>query len=378
MTAASKRFQRWIASVTRTRPSAARTIAVPQPRWTVAVALILVLGGSANTTYAQTPATEPLAEVNGFPITAKDVERSLAPKLAPLEEQIYTLKRNEIDALVTQRLLAQEAAKRGMTVAALLDQEVTSKVSLVTEREIDIYYEANKARMRGDVDSARAQIRSTLQQQKLNAYRDAFLNSLRAQAKIVVYLEPPPIARVDVAIAGAPMRGSPDAPVTIVEFSDFECPFCKQASATMAAVMAKYPGKVRFVYRDFPLETIHPLARGAALAGRCAREGGKFWEYHDVLFAQSPKLAPDDLKRYAAQVGLDAGKFDACLANRANETALQKDIDEGNALGITGTPVFYINGRTVRGAQRIDAFSRVIDDELARTTASAGTGTKVQ
>ncbi len=377
MRAAGSRFRRWIASVTDTRPLAARTIAIPQRRW--AAALILVLGGSAGTTHAQTRAAEqPLAEVNGFAITAKDVERSLAPKLAPLEEQIYTLKRNEIDALVTQRLLAEEAAKRGVTVAALLDQEVTSKVSLVTEREIDIYYEANKARMRGDVDSARAQVRSTLQQQKLNAHRDAFLASLRSQAKIVVHLEPPPVVRVDVAIAGAPMRGSPDAPVTIVEFSDFECPFCKQASATMAAVMAKYPGKVRFVYRDLPLENIHPLARGAALAGRCAHEGGKFWEYHDVLFAQSPKLAPDDLRRYAIQVGLDAGKFDACLAGRANETALQKDIDEGNTLGITGTPVFYINGRLVRGAQRIDAFARVIDDELARTTASAGTGVKVQ
>ena len=112
------------------------------------------------------------------------------------------------------------------------------------------------------------------------------------------------------------------------------------------------------------------------MAARCARDGGKFWEYHDVLFAQSPRLAPEDLKRYASQVGLDAAKFDACVASDAHDASVQKDIDEGTRLGITGTPVFFINGRSVRGAQRIEAFARVIDDELARTTASAGT--KVQ
>lgn len=347
-------------------------------RWIASVVLFLAIGVSTLTAHAQTPATAPLAEVNGFAITAKDVEQAIAAKLAPLEEQIYTLKRNEIDALVTQRLLAEEAAKRGMTVAALLDAEVTSKVALVTEKEIEDYYNANKTRMRDDEATARPQIRTNLQQRRLTARREAFLASLRSQAKIVVRLEAPAVARVDVSIAGSPVRGSPDAPVTIVEFSDFECPYCKQASTTIASVIAKYPGKIKFVYRDFPLENIHPQARRAALAARCAGQGGKFWEYHDVLFAQSPKLAPDDLRRYATQVGLDAGKFDACLVNGATDAALQKDIDEGNTLGITGTPVFYINGRTLRGAQRIDAFARVIDDELARTTASAGTGAKVQ
>jgi len=341
-------------------------------------ALILGIGANAGIAHAQTRGTETLAEVNGFAITAKDVERALAAKLAPLEEQIYTLKRNEIDALVAQRLLAEEAAKRGMTVPALLDAEGTSKGALITEKEIEANYNANKARMKGDEAAGRAQIRNAMQQQRLTARREAFIESLRSQAKIVVRLEAPAVARADVTIASAPVRGPPDAPVTIVEFSDFECPFCKQASATMASVMAKYPGKIRFVYRDFPLENIHPQARRAALAARCAGQGGKFWEYHDVLFAQSPKLAPDDLRRYATQVGLDTGKFDACLASSATDAALQKDIEEGNKLGITGTPVFYINGRAVRGAQRIDAFARVIDDELARTTASAGTGPKVQ
>jgi protein-disulfide isomerase len=207
-----------------------------------------------------------------------------------------------------------------------------------------------------------------LQQQKLNARQEAFLASLRSNAKIVDRLEPPLAARVDVPIDGAPVRGPADARVTVVEFSDFECPFCKRANGTMASLLEKYSGKIKLVYRDFPLEAIHPLARKAAEAARCARDGGKFWEYHDVLFAESPKLAPEDLKRYAVQVGLDAAKFNACLASGSQSASVQSDIDEGQRLGITATPVFFINGRSVKGAQPTEAFARVIDDELSRSS----------
>ena len=355
------------------RPIGARHFGAFRQGWAVAAlwGLVLAVASGASTVGAQTAANEALAIVNGEAITAKDVEKSLGAKLGKLEEQIYTLKRAEIDALIAQRLLAQEAAKRGIPVAALMDAEVTSKVALVTEKEIDDFYKANRARMRGDEATVRPQIRSLLQQQKLTARQDAFLATLRSNSTVVVRLEPPAAARVDVAIAGAPLRGAADAAVTVVEFSDFECPFCKQASTTVAKLLERYPGKIRLVYRDFPLENIHPLARGAAEAAQCARDGGKFWEYHDVLFAQSPKLAPDDLKRYAKEVGLDAAKFDACLASGAKSAAVQKDIDEGASLGITGTPVFYVNGRSVVGAQPIDVFTRMIDDELTRTASAS-------
>jgi protein-disulfide isomerase len=346
------------------------------PQWAAAslLGLILAFVLGIPMAHAQAAASQALAEVNGEAITAKDVEKSLGTKLSKLEEQIYTLKRGEIDALVAQRLLAQEAASRGIPVSTLMDQEITSKVALVTEKEIDDFYKVNKARLRGDEATVRQQIRTVLQQQKLTERQDAFLGALREKAKIVVRLEPPAAARVDVSVAGAPVRGAPNAPVTVVEFSDFECPFCKQASGTVAKLMEKYSGRIKLVYRDLPLEAIHPLARQAAEAAQCARDGGKFWEYHDVLFAQSPKLSPDDLKRYAREVGLDAKKFDACLGGGAKAAAVQKDIDEGNALGITGTPAFFINGRLVSGAQPIEAFSRVIDDELARTNAVAAKG----
>jgi protein-disulfide isomerase len=319
---------------------------------------------------AQSTAIEPLAEVNGEVITAEELNRSLGTKLSKLEEQIYDLKRQELDSLIARRLLAQEAAKRGVSVPALLDAEVTAKLELVTEKEIEDFYQANKSRMRGDDTDIRQKIRAFLQQQKLNARREAFVESLRSEGRVVVRLQPPAAIRVQVSTEGAPVRGAADAPVTIVEFSDFECPFCKQTNPTLKQLLERYPGKVRLAYRDFPLDSIHPQARRAAEAARCAQDQGKFWEYHDVLFTQSPQLALEDLRRYAGQVGLDVTKFDGCLAAGVHKAAVQRDLDEGNRLGVTGTPAFFINGRTLTGAQPLEAFTRLIEQELASTTAS--------
>jgi protein-disulfide isomerase len=319
---------------------------------------------------ADVPGVEPLAEVNGETITAKDLEGALGARLSKLEEQIYDLKRQELDSLIARRLFAQEAANRGISVPALLDAEVTAKVSLVTEKEIDDFYQANKARMRGDETDVRQKIRAFLQQQKLTTRREVFVESLRSQGKVVVRLQPPPAIRVEVSTEGAPIRGAADASVTVVEFSDFECPFCKQTHPTLKQLLELYPGRVRLAYRDFPLDSIHPQARRAAEAARCAQDQGKFWEYHDVLFTQSPQLALEDLRRYAGQVGLDVTKFDGCVATGVHKAAVQRDLDEGNRLGITGTPAFFINGRTLTGAQPLEAFTRLIEQELARTAAS--------
>ena len=338
--------------------------------WTWSILLILTLMFSVASVHAQSPATESVAEINGDTITTDELNRTLGARLAQLEEQVYNLKSRELDVLIAQRLLAQEAATRGISVPTLLDAEVTAKVGLVTEKEIEDFYQANKARIRGDEADTRQKIRAFLQQQKLVAQRELFVQSLRSKAKVVVYLQPPPVIRVDVPVELAPVRGAAEAPVTVVEFSDFECPFCKQMQGTLQQLLERYPGKVRLVYRDLPLETIHPYARRAAEAARCAQDQGKFWDYHDILFTKAPKLAPDDLKQYAAEVGLDAVEFEACLGQGIHSTAVQHDVDESKRLGITGTPAFFINGRPLQGAQPIEAFTQVIEDELTRFAAS--------
>jgi protein-disulfide isomerase len=308
-----------------------------------------------------------LAEVNGEAITAAELDRNLGTKVSKLEEQIYTLRRDELESLIAQRLLAQEASKRGTSVPALVDAEVTAKVGLVTEQEIEAFYQANKARMRaGDEAGARENIRAYLQQQKLLARRKEFVDTLRTRSKVVVRLQPPPVVRVAVSTDGAPVRGVKEAPVTLVEFSDFHCPFCNRAQPTLKQVLERYPGKVKLVYRDFPLDALHPQARQAAEAARCANDQGKFWEYHDVLYSNAPRGGADDLRRYAEQVALDLPKFEQCISSGTHRVGVQRDVEEGSRLGVTGTPAFFVNGRPLEGAQPLEAFVRLIDEELAR------------
>jgi protein-disulfide isomerase len=330
------------------------------------VASLLFFALGMTEARAEAPAAAPLAEVNEDAITLKDLEQVIGARLSQLEEQIYELKRSELDALIAKRLFAQEAARRGITVSALVDAEVTAKVPLVTEQDIDAFYQANKARMRGDEAKVREQVRTHLQQQRLAARREEFINSLRSQAKIVMRLPRPPVMRLEVGTQGGPVRGPAEASVTLVEFSDFQCPFCKKSQTTLKQLQERYPGKLKLVYRDFPLDQIHPQARGASEAARCAGDQGKFWEYHDVLFTQSPQLNAEALRRYAEQISLDIAAFDRCVSSGLHREAVQRDIEEGARLGITGTPAFFINGRPVLGAQQIEAFTRVIDEELAR------------
>jgi len=341
---------------------------------TISVYMAVAVAFGLSTAKAETTTGDPLAEVNGEAVTADDVDRALGVKLTKLQEQIYTLKREQIDVVIAQRLLTQEAAKRGISVPALLDAEVTAKTGLVTETEIERIYQANKANIPGEESDVREKIRASLQQRKLSAQREQFVRSLRETGTVVDRLPPPPIMRVAVATDGAPMLGDDQAPVTLVEFSDFHCPFCKQVQLALTALLDRYPGKVKLVFRDLPLRQLHPQAPRAAEAARCAQDQGKFWEYHDALFAQAPKAGDDDLKQYATDVGLDHEKFAGCLFENVHRGAVQRDIEEATKLGLEGTPAFFINGRFVNGAQPLEKFVQIIDEELAFTREKASAG----
>ena len=310
--------------------------------------------------------SEPLAEVDGTAITAEEVEQAIGAPLARLEEQIYTLKQQKVEALIEERLLAQEAARRGIPVQALLDAEVASKVGPVTEQEIEDVYRTQKARSRRDEATIREQIRSDLQGQRLATHRDAFLRSLRSQAQVVVHLQAPPAFRAELAADAAIFKGPATAPVTIVKFEDFHCPHCKRFQATLAKILSRYGDKVKLVHRDFPVDRLHPQARKAHEAARCAHDQGKFWAYHDALYANAPKAGPAQLKAYAREVGLDLAAFERCLTGGTLQDAVQKDVEEGISLGVSGTPAFFINGRMLSGAKTLESFVRVIEEELAR------------
>jgi protein-disulfide isomerase len=319
---------------------------------------------------AQTPSenasSPPIAEVNGIAITEDEVTRPIGMQVAKLEDQIYQLKLQRIEALVADKLLTAEAAKRGISLVALLDAEVTLQTTMVTEQEIEAYYQTNRAQLKNQDEAVvRGQIRAVLQNEKLAIRRRAFLQSLREPAKVAVLLKPPLVYRASVGTDGARSLG-PDAPVTIVEFADYHCPFCKRAEETVALILSRYGDKVRLVFKDLPIDQLHPQARKAHEAARCAADQSRFWEYHRLLFAGTPKATPAELKASAEQVGLDLSAFDQCVAEGKHQAAVQKEIDEGWSLGVSATPTFFINGRPLSGALPIQTFVQLIDDELIR------------
>jgi protein-disulfide isomerase len=307
-------------------------------------------------------AEAPVAIVAGKPITAGALEVAIGGPLLELRAREYQLRSQTLDELIAQALLEREAEARAVSVEALERTEIEGKTA-VTPAEVKAFYDANKARF-GSTSEADAlkQIQVGLKQQRENARRAAFARDLRSRYGVKVLLEP---YRVPIEVGDAPVRGNPKAPVTIVEFSDFQCPFCARARPTVNRVREVYGDKVRFVFRHFPLN-FHPQAEKAGEAAACAREQGKFWEMHDRLWANPGKLQPAELKEHAAALGLDAGAFGQCLDSGRYAGLVQQDIEQGARYGVSGTPAFFVNGRPLVGAQPFESFAQVIDDELQR------------
>jgi protein-disulfide isomerase len=306
-----------------------------------------------------------IAEVDGQPILAADLQKYAGKEISVQRENLYKLEKQKLEEYINAFLLTHEAKKRGVSVEALLDQEVKSKILAVGEDEVVAFYKLEKSRIGVDLDKAREPIRAYLHNQKIEAQKALFFKSLRSKANVVTYLKPPPVFRAEISVAGEPFKGSEKARVTIVKFEDFQCPFCKQVQPAFKEVLSRYDGKVRLVHKDFPLESIHPHARQAAEAARCAYEQGKFWEYHDKLYTDSPKASADDLKSYAQQIGLNVDSFDRCFASGKYKAIVQQDLNEGVQLGLSGTPTIFINGREISGNQPLAAFAAIIDEELA-------------
>lgn len=272
---------------------------------------------------------------------------------------LFDLRESALERMIEERLIEAEAKKQGLTPDQLSAAETSKGVS-VTDEAVRKFFDENQARMGGQtMEQIGPRIRTYLEQQgKQEAWRK-YVQGLREAAQVSVKLEQP---RVKVSAEGA-SRGPADAPITIIEFSDYQCPFCKRADAIVQEVLKKYPDEVRFVYRNFPLEQMHPRARPAAEAAMCANEQGKFWEFHEKLFGGGG-LEAADLTAYAESVGLDAGKFKTCVDERRFKDAVEADERAGREAGVTGTPSFFVNGIMFSGAKPVEEFSAVIEREL--------------
>ena len=313
---------------------------------------------------------EPVAVVAGQPIYEEDLMAAAGPNLFDLRKQEYKLKSDALNQAVRKKLVELEAKKKGLSTEELLKQEVDSKIAEPSDSEAKGYYLALKNETSLPFEQVKSQAKQLLKKAEIEQARQQYADALRDQAEVSILLQPPSI---QVAYDPARVKGNADSPVTIVEFADFQCPFCNRIEPALQEVLAKYQGKVKLSYRDFPLSQIHPNANIAAQASRCALEQGKYWEMHDAMFADQSKLDEAALVKTAAGLGMDHKSFESCVKSGKYEAVVQQDIQAGTEVGINATPTFFINGEFLSGVQSDADFAQVIDRQLHVLSRKAST-----
>jgi protein-disulfide isomerase len=335
--------------------------------WCVLAAVLSACSTSAQP--AKSPAAaDVIATVGSSPITLADVDAKALQESAAdfgsvrLAQALYLARRNALEEIIAARLIAVEASARGVTSEALVKKEIDDVATAPTEQDVAFWYQTNPAAVQGrPLDQLKTAIAALLTEQRMSDAHDRFVDSLKMKTPVVISLEPP---RQQIATDKSPSKGPADAPIELVEFSDFQCPFCQRAHPTVEQVLKAYDGRIRFVYRHLPLPN-HPAARPAAEASACAGEQGQFWPFHDRLFANPNQLTDAGFKAHAAALGLDTAKFNACVDGRQTRAEVDRDLKDANEAGVNSTPAFFINGRSIDGAQPFAAFKRIIDEELA-------------
>jgi protein-disulfide isomerase len=338
--------------------------------WLVAAACLWLASACPAQTVSPSQPKQPVAVVAGQRIYEDDLLPSVQGQLLPLQNQEYEIKKAALDRLIDQRLVEAEARAKGIPTEKLLEQEVNAQVSEPTEDEVAAYYLGQQDRINYPLESIRPQLRQALKQAKLQQARQNYFKRLRERTDVAILLRPP---RTQVGYDQSRLRGSSATPVVIVEFSDFQCPYCRSVQPTLNGLLARYAGRVSLAFRDFPLREIHPQAQQAAEAARCAGEQGKFWEYHDLLYAAGAKLDAGSLAAHARNLGLNEQRFTSCLASGKFKNSVEEDLQAGSKAGVAGTPAFFINGIFLSGAQPASAFEKVIEPELAAKQVSGET-----
>ncbi len=309
-----------------------------------------------------------VATLGSQSITLAELERVAAMPLYEIDQQRHRLLRNTLQTMIDERLLAREAAQRGVTVEQLFAQASRSS-EVARLANLPAPLKRLSTAMSSGPDQA-----ASVDPKEQARIRQAFLVSLRRQISIQIALHEPVPPILAVTSDEDPTIGSADAPVTIVEFSDFQCPYCKLSASVIREVLEKYPGQVKVVYRDYPGPN-HPYAQLAAEAARCAGDQDQFWDYHDLLFSRQMPGSGWDFFALATELQLDIPAFTSCLESHRHREAVMKDLYAGLKLGISSTPTFFINGRPVVGARPFADIRAMIDpllkDGEVRTEAEA-------
>ena len=317
---------------------------------------------------AEAELPEVLATIGEEQVTLDEVRGRVGAQLDQMTnsylQQRYTLLDETLQQIMRDRLLAAEADERGMRVNELIEEETGVNLE-VTEADIAAWYEENKSRLQDrTLDQVRDQIADHLRVTRRNEAMAALEDRLSEEQGVVYHMQP---FRVELENGGAPALGPSDAAVTLVEFSDFECPYCSRFFPTLEQIKEGYGDRIQIVYRQFPLTSIHPSAFKAAEASLCANGQGEFWAFHDLLFQEQGRLAVRDLKEKAGRLGLDQKEFDTCLDTGRYVEQVQDDLAAGRTAGVNGTPALFVNGIPIEGgAVAFEVIAEALDRELRR------------
>ncbi len=328
-------------------------------------AALLLVVTSVTIAVAQNP-SEVISEVNGEKITRGELEDKFQNQLHQARYQVYEAEQKALDQLIDEHLLADAAKRKGISVDKLLQIEVDSKVKDPTEDQLEVYYEGLNSTE--PYQSVRDKILEHIHNLRLAKARAAYLEQLRTNANVLTTLAPP---KAEIELENNYRLGSKDAPVLLVEFADYQCPYCEKAYPAIKKLREEFGDKISMVFKDLPLP-MHEHAEKAAEAARCAGVQGKYWPYHDLLFS-SGELSVSALKQHALELKLDSARFDKCLDSGEQEVAVKRDFSEAQQLGLTGTPSFFMNGEFFTGALDYPTLRSMVEKELARKTSATTT-----
>ena len=303
-----------------------------------------------------------VANYDGVEIRLSELDLEAKPAIIKAQMEIDRARHGFLEKMIFEALTEKEATATGMEIEAWLKAEVDDKLAPITDEDAKAFFDENPPRGAATFESMKPRVIAYMERLRKTERTAELTEELKTKYNVTITLEP---FRIEVGADDDPFKGPADAPVTIVEFADFQCGFCGRTRSTTDEVLEAYPDHVKFVYRDFPIDK-HPRAHFMAQAANCAGDQDKYWEMYNHLFDNPRGTSDDDMKSNAEALGLDTAAFNECYDGKKYEAEVDKDMDDGAAAGVSGTPAFFVNGRMISGAQPLEAFAAIIDDELKR------------
>lgn len=336
------------------------------------IATTIITAGVATLIAADGKSSDVLLEIDGTAYTDADVHRTNPAATFQARNALYEAERKAVDEFASAELLRREARRQNLSVDDLLAKHAYASLPKdPSEEALRVYYDGLDTSE--SFETVRDKIRDLVRQRRMAKAKAAYVRTLRNRAAVTIRLQAP---RAPVDVGDAPVRGARGAPVTIIEYADYECPYCQQIKPVIDRLERDYKGRIAFAFKDVPLP-MHASAQKAAEAAHCAGVQGKFWDYHDMLFARKQYNAAD-LRQYAQALGLEQGKFEQCLDSGSEAARIQAYVAEAQAIGLPGTPGFFVNGRFLNGAVDYEILRQAIEEELqfsasrAQSAASRG------